>query len=169
MKNTMFFVGVMCMALATGVANAANGFPDDAAADTYPKYIADAQTTEGGTQYAAEAVRDKGIKLATTKYVNKHADVANRDVQQLSNTANTDNTTVTTNANNITTLTSNRQVITNNENECQGLDTNVYSGCGYIAADGTNANATTAASDKTKFQWVKIIATPEAGQATGAQ
>lgn len=168
MKNTMFFVGVIGMALVTGVANAAGGFPDDAAANTYPEYIADAQTTEGGTQYAAEAVRDKGIKLATTKYVNKHADAANTAVQGLSNTANTDNTSVTTNANNITTLTSNRQVITNNENECANLDTNVYSGCGYIAADGQNANATTAASDKTKFQWVKIIATPTTDQATGA-
>lgn len=167
MKNTMFFVGVIGVALATGVANAANGFPDDAAANTYPEYIAAAQE-QGGTQYAAEAVRDNGIKLATTKYVNKHADAANTAVQGLSNTANTDNTTVTTNANDITTLTSNRQVITNNENECANLDTTVYSGCGYIAADGQNANATTAASDKTKFQWVKIIATPETGQATGA-
>ncbi len=168
MKNTMFFVGVIGMALVTGVANAANGFPDDAAANTYPEYIADAQTP-GGTSYAAEAVRDKGIKLATTKYVNKHADAANSDVQQLSNTANTDNTTVTTNANNITTLTNNRQVITNNENECVELDTNVYSGCGYIAPDGADANnAATAASDKTKFQWVKIIAAPTTGQTTGA-
>lgn len=149
MKKLMFFVGIMAVCLSVKTVNA------EIAGDTssYPEYKGEAQTV-GGQTYAAGSIKSNKITVATTKFVNNHAGVADGAVQTLTDRANTDKGTVTTNGTDITALQGDRQVVPN-DNVCDNLGTQ-YSGCGYIAADGADA----VSNDKTKYKWVKIIARP---------
>lgn len=175
MKHAKIFAGVMGIILSGGAANAA--FPADTA--TYPTYRVDQQTADTNGDNTAEnfaegTIKDKNIKLATTKYLDAQADTANQRVQELSSSANQTNQTVTANTTAIETMDSNRQVVTGNE--CDNLESQ-YIACGYIVPEGTtttnavDANNQPDASvihDSSKYQWVKIIATVDAVTAANA-
>ena len=154
MKKAIFFAGVMGVILSGGAAHAT--FPEDTA--SYPTYQS-AEQTVGSETFAAGSLIDANIKLATTKYVDTKADTANGAVQTLSNTATADNATVTANSNSISTMTSGRQVT---PNDVCGTLANDEIACGYIVPLGTTTTTNDANKhDRTKYQWVKIIATAE--------
>ena len=75
--------------------------------------------------------------VATVKRVDTSVNTVNQNVITLNNRANTDADKVDAHKSDITDMTSNRQVVPSNQNECANLDTNTYSGCGYISANGT--------------------------------
>lgn len=163
MKHAKIFAGVMGVILSGVAANAETNFPADTA--TYPAYRVEQQTadTNGDNtdeNFAEGTLKDKNIKLATTKYLDAQADTANQRVQELSSSANQTNQTVMANKTDIETMDSNRQVVTGNP--CGTLASDEIA-CGYIVPAGTT---TTDDDDekhnKANYNWVKIIATVDA-------
>ncbi len=167
MKHAKIFAGVMGIILSGGAANAA--FPADAA--SYPTYQTEQQTADTNGDNTAEnfaegTIKDKNIKLATTKYLDAQADTANQSVQELSSSANQTNQTVTANTTAIETMDSNRQVVT--EDPCGTLASDEIA-CGYIVPLGTTTtDDADEKHDKANYNWVKIIATVDAVTAANA-
>ncbi len=163
MKHAKIFAGVMGVILSGVAARAEDTFPADTA--TYPTYQVGQQTadTNGDStdeNFAEGALKDKNIKLATTKYLDKQANTVNSDVQTLNNTANTDNATVMANKTDIEEMTSDRQVVAGNP--CATL-ANDEIACGYIVPEGTTITNNDAQKHvKANYNWVKIIATVDA-------
>jgi len=153
MKKIMVFAGFMGMIMigaanAQPVVNSAGtgvDFPNDAA--THPTFeIGQTGVLNNDNAYV---IKDPNIKVATTKYVNSRVDDANTGVQALDASARTQQAQVTTNAGNVSDMQTNKQTIATGN--CAGLGT-LYSGCGYIAPNGANANTNTQAN----YTWVKI-------------
>ena len=155
MRKIITFSGVIGALLLGGMAYADTAatayFPNET--HTYPVYQY-AQQTVDGTNYAAGAVRDEKIRVATTKYVDTKVDGANTGVQTLNTAANQQDSQTSTNATNITGLESSKQVKPGSD-VCASLAAD-ESGCGYIAAAGQADS-----NDSSNYQWVKIIATAE--------
>ena len=77
-------------------------------------------------------------KVATVNHVDRNVDLVNTNVVTLNTRANTDKATVDGHTLDVSSLTTGRQVVPTNEDECAGLDTRTYSGCGYISSSGTD-------------------------------
>lgn len=153
MKKSTFFAGVLGALLFAANANAEDFnyyfAPDsgDTGGNSYPTF----STAQGST------TGDNFIKVATTKYVDKQVDDANTAVVTLNTNANTANGTVNTNETDITAMEGNRQVIPGST-YCANLDTNLYSGCGYISDTVPNGNTVPDSNNTENYEWIKIAA-----------
>ena len=156
MKKIIVFAGFMGMIM-IGTANAVQpvvnstgtdvDFPSDAA--THPTFeIGQTGELNGNNAYV---IKDPNIKVATTKYVNSRVDDANTGVQALDASARTQQAQVATNAGNVSAMQTGKQTVANDVCADTGPGT-LYSGCGYIAPNGANANTNTRAN----YSWVKI-------------
>ena len=155
MRKCIVFAGFMGMIM-IGAANEVQpvvnstgtgvDFPSDAA--THPTFnVGQTGELNGNNAYV---IKDPTIKVATTKYVGSRVNDANTGVQALDASARTQRAQVTTNAGNVSAMQSGKQTIATGN--CDNLDTTLYSGCGYIAPNGANANTNTQAN----YSWVKI-------------
>lgn len=159
MKKIMVFAGFMGMIM-IGAANAVQPvvnstgtgveFPSDAA--THPTFdVSPNDVPTGELNGQPYLVKDSKIKVATTKYVNSRVDDANTGVQALDASARTQQAQVATNAGNVSAMQTGKQTVANDVCADTGPGT-LYSGCGYIAPNGANANTNTRAN----YSWVKI-------------
>jgi|GEM_PF-3196957 hypothetical protein len=154
MRKCIIFAGFMGMIMvgavnAQPVVNSAGtgvDFPSDTA--THPTFdVGQTGELNGNNAYV---IKDPNIKVATTKYVGSRVNDANTGVQALDASARTQRAQVTTNAGNVSDMQTNKQTIATGN--CNNLDTNLYSGCGYIAPNGANVNTNAQAN----YTWVKI-------------
>ena len=156
MRKCIIFAGFMGMIM-IGAANAVQpvvnstgtgvDFPSDAG--THPTFNV-GQTGELNGNHAY-VIKDPNIKVATTKYVGSRVNDANTGVQALDASARTQQAQVATNAGNVSAMQTGKQTVANDVCADTGPGT-LYSGCGYIAPNGANANTNTRAN----YSWVKI-------------
>lgn len=155
----IFGIFVVCAFVAvSNVAFADVTFPTDTPAN-YPAFQSAVQTVAGQT-YPAGSIKDAGVKVATTNYVDARVDGIDDSVVTLGNNATTASTNVTTNANNLgapasgntaaTGLFANRiDAPSGSGNVCPntcGANSNQACECGYISSGGVNGTK----------QWVVI-------------